>query len=320
MLSLNSFLQEMIPLYFMVFIGLFCRKMNIFNEKSKDTITQLLLNVTLPLIILYSLNATFTYDIVIDMLWLTSMSLFIIFASVIYAAWLRKRAKLPKAQKTVYESLIIFGNQGFIGFAIIYIIFDEPGMMYITIFNVCYLFLIWSYGIYLFTKQKNAVNWKLVFFNPGTLSTSLGVVVLFSPYTWPNFILDTFEMVGKMTIPLSMILIGILLAEMKRSQINMYIKNRYIWKAALFRLCIIPTFLFVFLMFQVPYHLFVVAVLTSAMPSASTVSIYAQKFGGDSSFSSVGVIVTTVLCVITIPLLYYVLLFIQPYYETLFVA
>lgn len=314
MLSTSAFLQEMIPLYLMVIIGFISRKYGILNHKANETITQLLLNITLPLLILYSLNTTITPDILVEFFWLIGMSIFIIVAAVLFAAWLRKKSKLPDDQKTVYESLIIFGNQGFIGFAIIYIIMNEAGIMYITMFNICYLFLIWSYGIYLFTKKKNAVNWKLVFFNPGTLSTSLGLILMFLPFEWPYIIISTFETVGKMTVPLSMIVIGCLLAEIKRSQLELYIKNIYIWFAAISRLCIIPLFLFVFLPFHVPYPLFVVAVLTSAMPSASTVSIYAQKFGGDASFGSVGVIITTILCVVTIPILYYFLLWIQILY------
>lgn len=314
MLSATAFLQQMIPLYLMVLIGFFGRKFGILHEKASETITQLLLYITLPLLILFSLNTSITQEMMVEFFWLVSMSLFIITASVLFAAWLRKIANLPKHQKTVYESLIIFGNQGFIGFAIIYIIMSDVGIRYITLFNICYLFLIWSYGIYLFTKKKNAVNWKLLFLNPGVLSTALGTFILFTPFEWPKLMNDTFETVGKMTIPLSMILIGCLLAEIKRTQLETYVKNIYIWIAAISRLCIIPLFLFIFILFDVPYPLLVVAVITSAMPSASTVSIYAQKFGGDASFGSVGVIITNILCVATIPLLYYFLLWIRIFY------
>ena len=84
------------------------------------------------------------------------MSIFILCISVILASWLRRKATLPEKQKTVYESLIIFGNQGFIGFAIIYLLMAEQGIFYLTIFNICYLILIWTYGIYLFTKREQA--------------------------------------------------------------------------------------------------------------------------------------------------------------------
>jgi len=95
-----------------------------------------------------------------------------------------------------------------------------------------------------------------------------------------------------------------LLADIQWHELRQYSKNVYIWIAAGCKLLIIPLFLFVFLFFNVPYKLIIIAVLTSAMPSASTTSIYAQKFGGDASFASFGVLLSTLLCIITIPLLY----------------
>jgi hypothetical protein len=294
----------MVPLYITALIGFISRRMNILHSHVNQVITHLMLYITLPALILYSLNTTFSVDIFADFAWLITMSIFILSISIIIGAWLRRRAALPEKQKSVYESLIIFGNQGFIGFAISYILLGEQGVIYLTFFNICYLILIWTYGIYLFTKNEQSVNWKNLFLNPGILSTIIGVSMLFLPFGWPALLLDTFESVGKMTIPLSMILIGCLLADIRRCDLRRYSKNVYIWIAAVFKLLILPSILLIFFFLPVPYPLIIIAVLTSAMPSASTTSVYAQKFGGDASFASFGVLVTTLLCVITIPLLY----------------
>src|SRR5699024_5562037 len=152
----------------------------------------------------------------------------------------------------------------------------------LTLFNICYLVLIWTYGIYLFTKDEPSINWKGLFLNPGILSTLIGLIMLFLPFKWPSPILDTFEIVGEMTIPLSMLLIGSLLADIQWDDFRKYCKNIYIWIAACCKLLILPLFLLIFIFFDVPYPLIIIAVLTSAMPSASTTSVYAQKFGGDT--------------------------------------
>lgn len=304
MLTTSAFLQAMFPLYIMAFIGFISRRMRILPSHGNQVMTQLMLYITLPALILYSLDTEFTSDLFKDFAWLVTMSIFVLSLSAVSAAWLRRKAILPMNQKNVYESLIIFGNQGFIGFAISYILMEEQGIIYLTLFNICYLILIWTYGIYLFTKNERQVNWKVLLSNPGILSTLIGLIMLFLPFNWPAVLLDTFEDVGKMTIPLSMILIGSLLADIERHELRQYSKNIYIWIAASFKLLILPITLFVFLLFHVPYQLFIIAVLTSAMPSASTTSVYAQKFGGDTSFASFGVLLTTVLCIFTIPLLY----------------
>lgn len=311
MLTISSFLLAMIPLYIMAVIGFTARKLRIFNQHANQVITQLMLYITLPALILFSLQTTFSIDLLIDFIWLIIMSIFVLSISVLMAARLRKKAALPAKQKSVFESLIIFGNQGFIGFAVIYILMAEQGIIYLTMFNICYLILIWTYGIYLFTKHEQSINWCMLFFNPGILATLVGLGMLVLPFSWPGIILTIFEDVGKMTIPLSMILIGSFLADIKKKDFIQYGKNRYIWLAAISKLLILPLTLFVFVFLPVPHALIIVAMLTSAMPSATTTSIYAQKFGADAPFASFGVILTTILCIITIPIIYKMLQWLQ---------
>ncbi|WP_246231717.1 AEC family transporter [Sporosarcina jiandibaonis] len=311
--SISAFIIAMIPLYIMAIIGFTARKLRVFSEHANQVITQLMLYITLPALILFSLQTTFSIDLLIEFIWLVIMSIFVLSVSVFIGAILRKRAALPAEQKSVFESLIIFGNQGFIGFAVIYILMAEQGIIYLTVFNICYYILIWTYGIYLFTKHNQVVNWRVLFFNPGILATLVGVCMLFLPFSWPDIILTTFEDVGKMTIPLSMILIGSLLADIQMRDIIQYGKNVYIWIASMLKLIILPLSLLVFIFLPVPRSLIIVAMLTAAMPSATTTSVYAQKYGADASFASFGVMLTTILCIITIPIVYNFLQWVQSY-------
>ncbi|KZE40316.1 auxin efflux carrier [Bhargavaea cecembensis] len=303
-LSASAFILTMIPLYLMAVIGFIVRKMNILSNHANSVITQLMLYVTLPALILYSLNTTFSIELLVDFTWLVSMSVFVMTVSIIAGAWLRKRAALPDGQKSVYESLIVFGNQGFIGFAVIYMLMAEQGVVYLTLFNLFYLVLIWSYGIYLFTRHDVSVSWRVLFLNPGILATLVGLAMLFLPFSWPGMLLRTFEDIGTMTVPLSMILIGSLLADTSMNDFRYYSRNVYLWTASSMKLLVLPMTLLIFLLFRVPEHLLLIAVLTAGMPSATTTTLYAQKFGADAVFASYGVIYSTILCMFTIPLLY----------------
>lgn len=297
----------MVPLYLMAMIGFIARKLNVVGSSDNPVITQLMLYVTLPALILFSLNTTFSAELLVDFTWLVAMSVYVMSVSIVTGAWLRKRAALPDGQKSVYESLIVFGNQGFIGVAVSYMLMGEQGVIYLTLFNIFYLVLIWSYGIYLFTRHEAAVYWPRLFLNPGILATLIGLVMLFLPFSWPDMLLRTFEDVGQMTVPLSMILIGSLLADTKMADFRRYSSNLYLWIASIMKLLVLPTTLLVFLFLQVPDLLLLVAVLTAGMPSATTTTVYAQKFRADDVFASYGVIYSTILCMFTIPLLYILL-------------
>lgn len=307
--SAGAFLQEMLILYGMAILGYIVRKKGILNENANDVLTQLILTVTLPALILFSLDISFSFTIVKEFLWLISMSVYILGLSIFIAGWMRRRSKLPENQKSVYEGLTIFGNQGFIGYAVCYVLLGEQGVVYLTIFNLCYLLLIWTYGIYLFNKRIVTVSWKSIFLNPGILSTLSGLVIFLLPIRLPELISTGLETIGKMTIPLSMMMIGILIANVKMKEAFIFMKNIYLWKSTFVKLLLIPILLLPFAGLSVPFPLITIAVLVSGMPSAPTISLYSQKYGADTAFSSFGVLITTFLCVFSIPFLYMLLNF-----------
>ncbi|AIM17205.1 hypothetical protein HW35_13910 [Bacillus sp. X1(2014)] len=305
----GEFLQEMVSLYGMALLGFIARKSEILNENANDVLTQLILYITLPALIIFSMDISFSITLVKEFLWLTFMSVYVLVLSIFLAIWMRRLSRLPDKQKSVYEGLIIFGNQGFIGYAVIFIIFGEQGIVYLTMFNIFYLLLIWSYGIYLFNKKETGLRWKPVFLNPGILSTVAGLVIFLLPIRLPQLVSNSLEIVGKMTIPLSMILIGSLMAHVKYETLLSMLKNLSLWKMAIAKLLFIPLLLIPFVVFSVPTTLLVLAVIVSGMPSAPTISLYAQKYGGDAIFSSLGVLLTTFLCIFTIPFLYWIVEF-----------
>ncbi|WP_164669468.1 AEC family transporter [Virgibacillus doumboii] len=304
--SAGTFLQEMLVLYGIALLGFVVRKKGILNENTNDVLTQLILYITLPALILYSLDISFSIDLLKEFMWLVSMSLYILLISCFLAYWMKQRSQLPEKQKSVYEGLIIFGNQGFIGYAISFILLDEQGIVYLTMFNLYYLILIWTYGIYLFSKNKNAIDWRTIVLNPGILSTLTGLSIFLLPISWPDMLAKGLDSVGKMTIPLSMMLIGSLVANVNYKDFILLIKNTYLWKSAVTRLILIPVLLLPFAALSIPFSVLLIAVIVSGMPSAPTISLYSQKFGGDTVFASFGTLLTTLLCIFTIPFLYLV--------------
>lgn len=303
----GAFLQKMFVLYGIALLGFVVKKRGTLNENANDVLTQLLLYITLPALILYSLDINFSITLLKEFVWLISMSLYIIVISSLLGYWMKRRSQLPEEQKSVYEGLIIFGNQGFIGYAVSFILLGEQGIVYLTMFNLCYLIHIWTYGIFLFSKNKSTIDWKIILFNPGILSTLAGLVIFLLPISWPNMLSNGLDSVGKMTIPLSMLLIGSLVADVKYKDFILLIKNSYLWKSAIARLIILPLLLLPFAAFSIPFSILLIAVIVSGMPSAPTISLYSQKFGGDTAFASFGTLLTTLLCIITIPLLYLII-------------
>lgn len=301
------FIQEMIILYTIGLIGFIAKRKAILNKHADYVITQLILYITLPAIILYSIDFEFTLTMMTDFIILILLSIYILVVACGIALWMSKKAKLTKTREGVYQSLIIFGNQGFIGYAITYILYDKQGILYTAIFNLFFLVLIWTYGIYLIAKAQMKVNIKQIFLNPGIIATLIGIVFLILPAEWPSSVGKLLETVGMPTVPLSMILLGSFIANLNCNEIFLLLKNRHIWLAVTTKLLVLPLLLIPFTYFSIPLSLLMIAVLITAMPSAPTTPLFAYKYGADVSFATFGVFLSTLLSILTLPFMYILL-------------
>ncbi|ARK29482.1 Membrane transport protein [Halalkalibacter krulwichiae] len=303
--------QEMLVLLAIALIGLIMRKGNVLPRETNFVLTQVILYITLPCLIIYSMDIEFSLALLVEFSWLMGMSLFSLCLGSVIGYLMRKRSKLEQERQGVYEATIIFGNQGFIGYAIAFLLFGELGVLYAAFFMIFYQFYVWTYVIYVVARVGQKITWQQLVLNPGVLATTVGFLVMLLPFRLPVMFSDVLADIGMMTLPLSMILIGSLLAAIDFSSFKKLMKNKYIWYATGAKLLLIPFLLTPFLWLPVSTIIVGVALLVTATPSAPTVSMYAQKYGGDATFSSVIVAITTVLCIITIPLLYALILFVR---------
>ncbi|MCR8644465.1 AEC family transporter [Paenibacillus sp. N1-5-1-14] len=304
MFSMLTFIQELVLMYMIGLLGYLLRKKGILQSGSEGVLTSLILYVTLPALILYGMDIPFSITSLKHFLWLSLMSFSILTVSSIIAFLTVRRLRAGKLRRNALEGIMIFGNQGFLGVAISYLLFGKNGVLLATLFNFVYLIFIWTYAIYLFARAAETIQWRKVFFNPGILATLLGLILLLLPGTLPHVLQDTLEMLGKPTVPLSMLLIGVLLGGMNAKVLQQFVKDRYLWLASLYKLMLFPLLLLPFYWLSVPFELLTVAVILAGMPSAPTISIFAHQYREDSSYAAAGVAISTLLSIVTIPILY----------------
>jgi predicted permease len=311
MSAVLGLIQEMLVLLVIAFVGFVMRRKKILPKETNNVLTQVILYITLPCLIIYSMDIQFSMSLFVDISWLLGLSIFALLCATITGYWMRKKAKLETEREGVYEAAIIFGNQGFMGYAIAFLLFGEVGVLYTAFFMIFFLFYVWTYVIYVVARVDQKVTWRQLLLNPGVLATSIGFIVMVLPFSWPPFFASVLVDIGTMTLPLSMILIGSLLAAIQYDEFKRIMKNRYVWYAAGAKLLLIPLMLAPFLWLPVSTAVIGVSILVTATPSAPTVPMFAQRYGGDVTFASVIVATTTILCVVTIPLLYAFILLVR---------
>jgi malate permease and related proteins len=306
-----SFIQELTLLYSIAVLGYMLRKKEILPQGSEKVLTAVILNVTLPALILFGMDVSFSVENLVQFSWLCLLSTFVLIASSVISSVTVKKLKPEEQQKNALEGIMIFGNQGFLGIAVCFLLFGKEGVFYATLFNFVYLLYIWTYAIYLFARNSESVQWRKVFLNSGVIATLVGLLLMILPGTLPDVLSNTLELTGKPTVPLSMLLIGSLLGGMPASELKLFLQNKHLWLASFYKLILFPLLLLPFMLLSLPFQLFAVAFLVAGMPSAPTISMYAQTYGEDSSYAAAGVAISTVLSCFTIPALYGFLLIVS---------
>ena len=206
-----------------------------------------------------------------------------------------------------------FSNCGFVGlpFVDMFTEGDTEAMMYVTVFNVAFNVLVWTLGAYLITQDRRQISLKKAVLNPSTLGALVGFLLFLVPE------INIFNMepvkelqkivtyAGGMTAPLSMLVVGVRMAELSPKQLfgdkDIYIAAfvRLVLSMALTYLLILP-FQLTGLFGSAPYVL-LTPVIAMAMPPAASVVAFAEKMDGDKTTAAAAYATGTLLSVFTLP-------------------
>ncbi len=295
----SKILNQIIVLFLIMVVGFYARKKNIINKEVNRGLSSLLLNITLPFMIFASFNIAFNKDMLINggklLIYSTSIYLFaILISKLLYF-------KYPKDKKSILRFVTIFSNCGFMGFPVIESVYGKTGVFYTSIFNISFNILIWVVGIILLTGEFNLKTLKEVMLNPGIIATFLGLAVFIFSIKLPLPIYKTFDLVGSITTPIAMLVVGAMLADIKIMDVFCDISLYY---GTAVRLIVMPLIVLVVMKWLGVKDMFLgISVLITAMPAPANAAIMAEMYGGDASFASKCIFLSTVLSAITIPLI-----------------
>ncbi|MBC7958700.1 MAG: AEC family transporter, partial [Vallitaleaceae bacterium] len=176
-------------------------------------------------------------------------------------------------------------------------------VFYAAIINLPFNLLAYTLGIYFVsmnTGVASAFKWKKMI-NAGVLSVFVGLILLGFDIVLPNFMQDTIGMIGGLTTPLSMLVIGASLAHVKMKTL---FTNKRLYAYCLIRLIIFPGLVyFALTALGIEGIILGVAVVLSGMPAAANTVMMSKEYGGNDLLAAEGVFISTMLSALTIPLL-----------------
>jgi len=213
---------------------------------------------------------------------------------------LYKRAGAEQKKVLIYATIIT--NAGFLGNPVVESIYGLRALPYVAAYLIPVRVALWTVGLMIFTGSKG--NLKKVFLHPCMVATYLGLIVMATDFTPPVLVSRLLFTLGACTVPVSMMVVGSILATVDARKVL----NGLVLYYTSIRLVVIPLLVMgVLLIFRPDPMVAGISVVLSAMPAGATTSILADKFGADKELASKIVFVSTLLSIVTAPLLFVLL-------------
>ena len=298
MSTFQTMLHMQLSLFAIMLIGFFCRKKGMIDNKTRGVLSDLLINIILPC------NIAMSFDIeVTDKLLQSAGLVFLAYKGVQTFTWLLSRVaytKVPEDRQMVLRHGTITSNAGFLGNPITQGVFGNEGLLYASIAMIPVRIFLWSAGLSLYTKTDSKSVVKNLLTHPCVVAVFVGFGIMFLPFELPNFLVRTLNSVGGCTTAVSMMVIGAILADIDLGHIEWGLLGYY----SFIRLIAIPAVVLAAMrLLGVDPLVGGVCTLLSGMPAASLTAVLAAKYGQNYAFASQVVFVSTLLSMITIPLM-----------------
>ncbi len=327
-MDFSAVIIVLFKLFFLLVLGYVLFRRHILDEHANKAISALIVNATSPALVLGSLSATAgTSRGEVMKLVFFGIGLYILLPLM---AWLVVRLfKVDLKKRGTVQLLLVFGNTGFMAIPILQALYGDVAVFYCNILNLPFNLMIFTYGVYLLhlssVKEASedaakepakgfAGRGRLPFsgpalrkmlLTPGIICSVLALILYFCNLQLPRILGETFQFIGNVTPPLSMLVIGSVLAEYPLRAMFSDLKIDLI---LVLKLLLFPVLVLVFsrLVFTDPVMIGI-NTLTFGMPCASMCVMLSKEHGGDSQVASSGVVFTTILSLLTIPIIYLVL-------------
>lgn len=298
MTALGDVLELQLILFLVMGAGIVLTKLGVITASGRKCLTDLLIDLILPCNILCSFQIEMSREILLATLWVLGIACGIQAACYLLGKWIFCFA--PEAQKKVLQYATMCSNAGFMGNPIIEGLYGAQGLLYGSVYLIPLRFFMWSAGLSCFTKSTPGETVKKLATHPCILAVFLGFALLLTQWQMPAFLDRTLSYFSACTLPVSILIVGSILAGVRVRSIFTGMTAYY----CAVRLLLVPLLtLAACRLLGLDALVTGVCVVLSGMPAGSTTAILAEKYGGDAEYASKCIFLSTLLSLATIPLL-----------------
>ena len=294
-------LQVMVVLFIIVVLGYALCKLGYMGEDFDRKLSSIVVDVTCPLLILSSVMGESLPDrtLILPLLGVGFLTYVLL---LVFGFFVPRLIAADRDDQGMIGFALMFANVGFIGYPIVSSIFGAKAVFYAALLNMPNTFFIFTAGVMLVKGEYSVrkLNLKLLF-SPAMIAAFVAALLVALDVHTPEIVARPVTMVGNITVPAALMIIG---SSMARLPLHDIIGSPKVYVASVVRLGVVPLSLyFLFKVCGVSYIVNEINTVVIAMPVASFGTMFCMKYGRNPALMTEMTFITTVGSIFTIPLI-----------------
>ena len=290
-------LSQVIVIFILISIGFILCKKEYINESGIKQITFILLNIVTPCVLINSYQKEFDKSLINGLILAMIFSVIVHIIAIVLSTFLFKNSKERKIN--IFSS--IYSNCGFMAIPLLSAALGTDGVFYGSAYLIVFTVLAWTHGLVLFSGDKSLMSIKKIITNPGVVGTVIALILFVFGIILPSPVKSSIEYMSYLNTPLAMIVLGSYLVKVN---IKNVIRKISIYAVCAMRLIVIPIITVLALkLVNADPTVETAIVITASCPCATIGTLFASRFGLDADYSSEIISISTVLSIITIPVM-----------------
>ena len=294
--------QKILSLAIIMLMGTMLVRFRVLKSEDSKVLSTLCLYLVMPCMILSAFQVDYTEEVKNGLLLVFFAAAVILAFLIGSGALLRKVLHLD----AVEQASFVYSNAGNLIIPLVTAMLGKEWVIYTSGLILVQIIMLFTHAVLLLSPGKS-IDIKKILCNPNIIAISAGVVLFFTKIRLPGLLGDTIDSVGSLIGPVSMLVTGMLIGGMDLKKVFTY---RRVWLITVLRLIVSPLCILLILRFSgianlVPggKEILMVTYMACATPAANTITQLAQVNGNDAHYASAISVVTTLLCIVTIPVM-----------------
>lgn len=289
----------------LIIFGILAVKFGILDEHSLGSVSKLVMRMALPAYIFINTAEGATRQGLAESLLVIPLAIALYLMLFLLSLLLEKVFQLKGNRSHVFRAIVMFGNVGFMGIPLVVELYPDTALLYISLFTILDQGLFWTYGVSLtkpVSDQKEKISLKNLknLLSPALIAIVSATILVLLNIHLPKLLITTLSKLGSSSMPLSLLYIGGMLS---MTDVRKVLRCGELYAEIGLKMLVLPlVFFMVMKLLNVPADMAGTMTFLTGLPAINMVAMLSKNNGSDGDYAVCAVMMTTIACLITLPL------------------